>query len=750
MLRSLVLALATASVVLAKAQLALLPADDWQPRITKGGVAQTLLQLGGLNNPQMSEVDVDGDGQLDLYFFDRAGDVHVAVGYAGRVASDFVDKSSFVRDWPAAQNFVLLRDFDADGVADMFTSGSETGREGILVYKGFRQNGRLQFSPVALPGRLGDILGYRTDNGDQLIYVARTDIPAIQDIDGDGDLDILSFDSNGSFIYLYRNTATRTGTQPTDYLRFELETRCYGGVYEDNQNAQLLLATSAGGCGFNPFTGPVDTGTVARPTGGIHPGSTLALHDLDGDGDLDLLIGDVSSTFVTALYNTPSGKTDYFSSQTMNWPSGTGITPIDLSFFPGVYFFEDEPCPAPCTRPDFLVTPSNTGGGEDYNCMWLYDEVSSVAAPVLRQRDFLTELAFDHGTGTHFAMGQLDGSGLQDLLVGVDYLYTPSIPGGRRASLRYYQCSDGVDCSEQNPAWLQAINDLLSPAVIGLDPALADLDGDGDLDLLIGNSDGGITYARNVSSGSTVRFEIADQTLLSVSGTYASPAVSDVNGDGLPDLIVGVRRGTLSLYLNRGTRTQPRFSAAADDELYGRVDVRTAGVNGSAFSRPAVATVAGRAVLYVGSAQGRMVAYTNLPPGPGGDATLDAELTVPSGTYLDPCVGFDVTRQLPVVLVGNRRGGLQAFRIEQTVGLRNATPALADIVLAPNPSSGTFDVANSTPDMLIDIYNALGQRVAHDRPGGERITVPLAPGVYEVVTKTRTQEPIGHGRLVVQ
>ncbi len=739
----------TLTLVLAKAQLTLLPADDWQPVITKDGVRQTLLQLGGLNNPQVSRVDVDGDGALDYYLFDRAGDVHLAVGQSAEPASGYVDKSAYVRDWPATQHFVLLRDFDDDGVPDLFTSSSETGREGLLVYRGSRRGGRLQFSLVTLPGRLGSVLGYRTDSGDQLIFVARTDIPSIADIDGDGDLDILSFDPNGSFVYYYRNLATGVGPEPENHLRFELASTCYGGIYEDNFTSDLLLAPAAGGCG-NPFADPPrDTDAVAKVLGGLHGGSTLSSYDIDGDGDLDLLVGDVQTSFLTALINTPSGKTDYFSSLVQNWPATRDATPVDVDFFPAAYFLEHLLCPDGCHTPALIVTPSNPAAGDDYQNVWLYDRTPG-GQFVLRQRNFLTEAAFDHGSGTHLAMGQLDGAGLEDLIVGVESIYTRGAVANRESTLRYYQCSEGETCTEQRPAWLQALNQLLSPTVTSLDPALADMDGDGDLDLLIGNSDGGVTYARNVSSGGTVRFELALQTLLKINGVQASPAVGDVDGDGLPDLLIGERAGNINLFLNRGTRTQPNFSAAADDEFYGRIDLRTPGINGSTLSRPAFTTVAGESVLYVGSGHGRLAAYSDLPRGAGGAARLAAELSVRAGDQLDPCIGFDVTRQLPVVLMGNRRGGLQAYRIDATVGLRDRTPLLHQVILAPNPAYGEFRILDCPPDLRVDIYSALGQLIARDQPGEEVIRVALAAGVYEILTRDEKGVATGRARLVVQ
>ena len=47
---------------------------------------------------------------------------------------------------------------------------------------------------------------------------------------------------------------------------------------------------------------------------------------------------------------------------------------------------------------------------------------------------------------------------------------------------------------------------------------------------------------------------------ISVAGGFAAPAVTDIDNDGLPDLLVGQREeGQLRVFLNHGTRAAPRF-----------------------------------------------------------------------------------------------------------------------------------------------------------------------------------------------
>ena len=152
------------------------------------------------------------------------------------------------------------------------------------------------------------------------------------------------------------------------------------------------------------------------------------------------------------------------------------------------------------------------------------------------------------------AFADLDGDGDQDLLVGEDY-----------GVKKYFQ-NTGTPLNPQfaapqvNPFGLSSTN---YPAF----PAFADLDGDGDMDLLVGELYGALKYFQNIGTPFNPDFAAPLTNPFGLDSTYifALTAFADLDGDGDQDLLIGEYYGVLKYYQNTGTSLSPQFAAPQEN-----------------------------------------------------------------------------------------------------------------------------------------------------------------------------------------
>jgi hypothetical protein len=92
-----------------------------------------------------------------------------------------------------------------------------------------------------------------------------------------------------------------------------------------------------------------------------------------------------------------------------------------------------------------------------------------------------------------------------------------------------------------------------------------DWKGDGLPDLIVGTSHGEVAFFPNVGTKGKPAFGKAEPILAGgkkIAISCASPVVADWDGDGLPDLVVGGEDGSVVWFRNQGNRKEPKLTAA--------------------------------------------------------------------------------------------------------------------------------------------------------------------------------------------
>ena len=175
--------------------------------------------------------------------------------------------------------------------------------------------------------------------------------------------------------------------------------------------------------------------------------------------------------------------------------------------------------------------------------LYWYENTGGRGRPALRERGPLALTGSFHWAP---AVGDLDGDGRPDMVM-----------GSWREAIGWYRLETGSG----GPA-LTLVDSALTALPRGSNavPALGDLDGDGDLDLVLGESAGNLNLFRNTGTRTAPRFELETERFLDVDlGRRSAPTLADLDGDGDLDLLVGEETGQLVLFRNDGSRKEPRF-----------------------------------------------------------------------------------------------------------------------------------------------------------------------------------------------
>lgn len=668
---------------------------------------------GGLNTPQFSEIDLDGDGFLDIFIFDRSVDVVKTYVYHP-LSSSYRYSPQYERFFPKElAEFVLLRDFNCDGLMDIFTYH----RAGFRVFQNVTPaGGELEFIKVTDQVR-SDYGAFET-----AAFVLAGDVPAIVDVDGDGDLDILTFGTvnSESTIEFHRNLSIDLYAS-CDSLIFEVVTQCWGNVQEA-VNTSILT--------------PINCKGVSPPSGEgerFHPGSALILIDTDGDGDKDLIVGDIQTDHVVYAKNAGDAQvaTIDVSSQTQQFPNAQN--PVAIQYLVAGYELDVNKD----SIPDLVMTVNNSiDSSANTDHIWYYrNTATSGTNYVLEQTDFLLDEVFDVGANTSVVALHLNDDDMIDLLIASDYKRTPT--GSNKSRIyRFDQIPGGVfNLVDEDYADLSFFN------FGAVQLSAADLDNDGDEDLLIGDADGFLHYFRNNPIGGNANHMLVSPQYMGINtiGNNASPALGDINGDGLIDLVVGERTGVLSYFQNTGTANQAQFSASPTITSFGGIDVSERCCAGYATPQIINDPQFGNGLFLVVGSDEKRIDVFQIPSNLNTDFPRIDSIIV-NGGRLDPLIVQLYEDQPLVLLAGEAGGGLLSFfrDFDYPVGFEPVSNA-EDLVVKvfPNPSYGVFNLEMSYRfDGVLSVYNSHGVMVYRNSFAGKEMELNLSvlpAGLYNLI-----------------
>ena len=684
-----------------------------------------ITNVGGYANPTLTDIDADGDldlfiGYLDgntLLFTNTASSGATAPAYSAATTNPFGITN--VGQFPSP----TFGDIDADGDLDLFI--------------GIHDRDTLLFRNIASLGDTAPAYSEPSTNPFGITFFDYRINPSLVDIDDDGDLDLIIGYLDGNTL-LFTNTASSGATAPaySAATTNPFGTTDVGGLasptfadidsdgdldlFIGNGDGNTLLFTNIASPGA---TVPAYSAATTNPFGisnvGFYANPTVA--DIDGDGDLDLFIGNHYGD--TLLFtNTAATPVAPVAANTPNGSYGIGsVITITIGFSEAVLVDITGGTPRLQLETGSTDRYATYSSGTGSNTLFFeytvqagdtsadLDQLSSSALTLnggtikdAAGNNALLELAEPGSTGSLASNAQIiiDTRGPAGTL---------ALPGGYPAA---FAAPSG------SPFGITDIGDNASPV-------FTDIDGDGDLDLFIGNSYGRTFYFKNTATpGSTApAYEYVTTNPFGITdiGDYARPVFTDIDGDGDLDLFIGNRDGNTLFFKNTAAlgSTAPTYEACRTNP-FGITDI-------GRYASPVLTDIDGDGDLdlFIGNRDGNTLFFQNTA------VTYVAPVTStkPNGTYgVGDTISLEVQFTKGLVLTGSPRLRLETGSIDRFATFTGlSTTSITNDTLT---FTYTVQIGDSSADLDQSSPNALDLNggTLKDAAGTDAILTLALPG----------------------
>ena len=667
---------------------------------------------GGINSGQFNTLDVNGDEVEDLIVFDKTS-YQIKVFLLQN--NEYIYAPDYTVLFPNdLTGWVIIKDINCDGKKDLFTWHPF----GIKVYI----NTTLPSSPLSWRSfNSGNALETQSVNGIVNIKVNEGDIPSIEDVDFDGDIDIIVYTYLGNTLQLQENKSTTCDT-----LFFEKTSDRYGDFEEC-------------GCGLFGYDK-----TCAELGGRIEHVSDRALLsiDMDGDLDMDMIISEEGCNFMFMLENIGSATTPIFRNATSNFPNASN--PVSIYTYPAAHYvdvYNDG-------KKDLIISPntrSNISRGMNFTeSVHFYQNFSTSITPnfQLQKKNFLQDEMLELGSNAVPAFFDIDNDGDLDMFIGWFGNYYNT---GRRASLYLYE-NTGNPITPRFELKNDNLFGLSNMNLFNIKPQFIDLNRDGNIDFTFTATDAGnftsnLYYILNSSFwGMDFSFQYL-KTIPVPLGMDESVFFYDIDGDNLVDILLGKNAGNLEYYKNYGTPDNPDFQLETNTFYNLGFDITRL------YPIPKVMDLNNNNIpeLILSNWEGNTEIYTdflsdlNTPVSPVSLSTFNALTSSYQNNSFGSLLHYTDANifgeNIPALVIGSAQGGIHILQNSDAKTIWEN----AHTTINPNTIIQSQEAMYLTTNrnVIADIYSIQGKKILSETKveAGNILTIPtdnLAQGMYIV------------------